>query len=94
MTLSMNELVQIREAVSKILAELNLDAYLFEVEPKEDQWEIHVECAVEGECWETVRLTAKKDVLLHGADDTVMHQLLVDNWTEALCNCRKKQNKR
>jgi hypothetical protein len=91
MTLSMNELAEIREVITKLLDLLYLDAYIFEVEPKEHQWEIKVECAVDKECWETVRLTAKKDILFHGADDAVMHEALLDNWSEALSACKKKQ---
>jgi len=90
MTLSMTELAEIREVVGKLLDQLELDAYLFEVEPKEDQWEINVECAVGDDNWETVRLTAKKDILYHGADDAVMHEVLLDNWREALSACVKK----
>ena len=91
MTLSMIELAEIRDVVGKLLDQLKLDAYLFEVEPNEDQWEIKVECAVGNETWETVRLTAKKDILIHGADDAVMHQVLLDNWREALSACKKKK---
>ena len=91
MTLSMTELAEIREIVGKLLDQLQLEAYLFEVEPKEDQWEINVECAVEDGNWETVRLTANKDILIHGANDAVMHQVLLDNWGEALAACTKKK---
>ena len=91
MTLSITELAEIREVVSKLLDQLGLEAYLFEVEPKEDQWEINVECAVGDDNWETVQLTAKKDVLYHGADDAVMHEALLDNWGEALSACLKKK---
>jgi hypothetical protein len=91
MTLSITELAQIREVVKNILDQLKLDAYLFEVEPKEDRWEIKVECAVGKESWETVTLTAKKDILFHGGDDAVMHQVLLDNWAEALSACLRKK---
>jgi hypothetical protein len=91
MTLSITEMAEIREVVGKLLDQLELDAYLFEVEPNEDQWEIKVECAVGEESWETVKLTAKKDILYHGADDAVMHQVLLDNWGEALSACVKKK---
>ena len=45
MPVSINDLALAREAVSKVLEELQLDAYIFEVEPREGQWEIRVECA-------------------------------------------------
>jgi hypothetical protein len=89
MPLSINELAQIRQTVTGILDELQLDAYLFEVEPQEGQWEIKVECAI-AEGWETVRLTAKKEYLQRGSDDAVIHELLLDEWREALSACKLK----
>ncbi len=90
MSLSITELAQAREVVTRILDELKLDAYLFEIEPLEGQWEIKVECAVVGG-WETVRLTANKEILLRGGDDAVAHEVLLDNWREALLACQVKK---
>ena len=89
MTLSMTELAQAREVVRRVLEELQLDAYLYEVEPCEGQWEVKVECPTEGG-WETCRLTANKEYLLRGVDDAVVHEVLIDNWREALADCRRK----
>lgn len=89
MSLSRNELLQAREVVAQVLEELGLDAYLFEVEPQEGQWEIRVECAVEGG-WETCRLSADKEYLLRGTEDAVVHEVLIDNWREALRACRRR----
>ena len=89
MYLSMNELAQAREVVGRVLEELLIDAYLFEVEPHEAHWEVRVECAVE-EGWETCRLKADKEYLLRGADDAVVHEVLIDAWREALADCRRK----
>ena len=90
MSLSIAELAQVREVVTRILDELQLDAYLFEVEPLEGQWEIKVECAV-AEGWEMVRLTATREILLRGGDDAVAHEVLLDNWREALSACQVKK---
>jgi hypothetical protein len=89
MSLSIIELAQVREVVTTLLDELQLDAYLFEVEPLEGQWEIKIECAVTGG-WETVRLTATREILLRGSDDAVAHEVLLDNWREALAACLVK----
>lgn len=89
MSLSMNELAQAREVVARVLEELQIDAYLFEVEPLEGHWEIRVECAV-ADGWETCRLKAKKEYLLRGADDAVVHEVLIDAWKDALADCRRK----
>jgi len=86
MSLSMNELARTREVVARVLDELRIDAYLFEVEPREGHWEIRVECAV-ADGWETCLLTADKEYLLRGTDDDVVHQVLLDNWREALSDC-------
>ena len=89
MALSANELAQIRETVAALLDELRLEAYLFEVEPQEGQWEIKIECAMD-EGWETFRLSAEKQYLLHGSDDAVAHDVILDNWREVLTACRIK----
>jgi len=89
MKISTDELAEMRRNVTALLDELQLDAYLFEIEPKEAQWEIRVECAVD-EGWETFLLTAEKDYLLHGLDDAVAKEVLIDNWSEALASCRIK----
>jgi len=89
MSLSITELAQAREIATRILDELQLDAYLFEIEPLEGQWEIKVECAVTGG-WETVMLTASREILLRGGDDAVAHEVLLDNWREALSACKVK----
>lgn len=86
MRVSTSELARTREVVGKVLEELRLDAYIFEVEPGDGQWEIRVECAV-ADGWETCRLTADKEYLLRGTDDAIVHEVLVDNWREALCDC-------
>ena len=84
---SITELAQVREVVHHLLEQLRLDAYLFEVEPRDDRWEISLECAMD-EGWETVRLAADKELLLRGVDDAVAHEVLVDAWGEALSACR------
>lgn len=86
MSLSMNELARAREVVGGVLEELCLDAYIFEVEARDGQWEIRVECAV-ADGWETCLLKADKEYLLRGSDDAVVHALLLDNWGEALSEC-------
>lgn len=88
MNLSARELAQVREVVGRVLEELGLEAYLFEIEPHEGQWDIRVECAVD-DGWETCRLSADKEYLLRGTDDAVVHEVLVDNWREALSACRR-----
>ena len=89
MTLSITELAEMREAAAKLFDELQLEAYLFEIEPQEGQWQLTVECAIDAG-WETVKLKANKDYFQHGADDALFHQLLIDEWREALSACKIK----
>jgi hypothetical protein len=41
------DLIHAREAIERVLKQLDVDAYLFEIEPKAEQWELKVECAVD-----------------------------------------------
>lgn len=88
---SISELANVREVAIRLLDELHLDAYLFEVEPIEGLWELTVECAIDNG-WETIKLKINKDYFQHGADDAVFHQLLIDEWREALSTCKVKQS--
>lgn len=90
MQLSMTELAKAREVITALLEELQLDAWLFEVEPGEPQWEVIIECAV-AEGWETVRLPVAKEVLLRSERDPAAHRSLLDDWRKALAACRIKQ---
>ena len=89
MELSVNELAQMRATVTALLDELQLAAYLFEIEPEEGQWQIKVECA-SGGGWATFLLSADKDYLLHGSEDATAHAVLLDNWRDTLCSCNVK----
>ena len=45
MPLSTVEIAKARDTANKILDELLLDAYVFELEPRDDVWELTIECA-------------------------------------------------
>lgn len=89
MELSVNELAQMRATVTALLDELQLTAYLFDIEPQEGQWQIKVECASRGG-WATFSLSADKDYLLHGSEDAVAHAVILDNWRDTLRTCDVK----
>jgi hypothetical protein len=86
MSISMTELARAREIVGGLLDELRLDAYVFEVEPGDDGWDVRVECAV-AEGWETCRLRAPKASLLGAADEAAARRRLLDDWAEVLSAC-------
>jgi hypothetical protein len=45
MQLSQKEMIEARDTVQALLEQLGLAAYLFEVEPRTDHWEVRIECA-------------------------------------------------
>ena len=89
MPLSTMELVKAREAAKTILEEIILDAYIFEVEPHDDHWDITIECAcaIDGS-WKTVSLQVPKQYLLDGFDDTIVKQRLFEYWKKKLDLCK------
>ena len=91
MTASIDELTRAREAVDSILEELHVDAYVFEVEPNSEIWEIIIECAI-AEGWQRIKLPASREHLLHCMDDTVIYQSLIATWRDRLADCKLKEN--
>lgn len=87
---STRELARAREVAARLLGELCLDAYLFEVELRDGRWAIAVECATD-EGWESVGLTAERSLLLDGCDDARARAALLGGWREALGGCRPKR---
>jgi hypothetical protein len=89
MTLSIAELARARETTAELLDEMGLDAYLFEVEPRDEQWELKVECAVEEEgAWESFALSVPKEILLASRDDALIRQRLLAEWRGRLSACK------
>ena len=87
MSLTVKELSRARDTVADLLEELNLDAYLFEVEPKNNMWEIKIECAI-AEGWQTATLSVDNEILLASLDDRNVHQQLIDEWQGRLSDCK------
>ena len=92
MTLSTSDLVKARETANSILEELRLDAFLFEVEPKNETWELNIECACESDgAWETFTLQVPRQMLLDGFDDNKVKQRLFEYWKKKLAACKIQQ---
>lgn len=91
MSLSTDELVTAREVARTILEELELDAYLFEIEPQNAHYALLVECACETDGgWALVSLTLPKDKVLEGFDDPHVRQQLFAYWNKKLSACKRK----
>lgn len=92
MPLSMAELAQTRETIADLLEELKLDAYLFEVEPHNGQWELKVDCAIDSSgAWETVILSIPKTLLLACREDTEARQQLLGDLRDRLTDCKRRK---
>lgn len=87
MPLGTVDLAKARDAVTELLEELKLDAYLFAVEPRNGRWEVKVECAVENG-WETVTFAVAKDSLLASLNDWSIRHRLLDEWRVKLAACK------
>jgi hypothetical protein len=89
MALSIVELAKVRETIAELLDELRLDAYLFEIEPRDEQWELKVDCAVEADgVWESVMFLVPKEMLLLSPDDASLRQRLLAEWRGRLNACK------
>ncbi len=89
MTLSTVELAKARDTAMKILEELQLDAFLYEVEPRDDVWELTVECACEIDGgWERIVLQVPRTMLLDSFDNDVARQRLIEYWRNKLADCK------
>ena len=90
MSVSVDELTQAREMVYRILDALHVDAYIFEVETHNENWEIIVECAI-SEGWSRVRLSAPRQTLLADKADTTVPRSLYETWRNALSACKRRE---
>jgi hypothetical protein len=63
MQCSEKTLIEARETVQALLDQLGLAAYLFEVEPRTDHWEIRIECAPNSG-WQSTVLNVDEQTLL------------------------------
>ena len=92
MSISTLDLAKARESANALLEELQLDAFLYAVEPRNDVWELTIECAcqVDGG-WETIMLQVPKQMLLDSFDDDIAKQRLFEYWKKKLANCKLRK---
>lgn len=88
MATSTDDLLKATEAARVLLDQLRLAAYTFEVEPREGEWEIRVECAV-AEGWQSSVLAVDKALLLASAQDPDAREHLLADWGKHLAACRR-----
>ena len=92
MSISTLDLAKARESADIILKELQLDAFIYEVEPRDDVWELNIQCAcdVDGG-WETIMLQVPKRMLLDSFDDDKAKQHLFEYWKKVLADCKLRE---
>ena len=88
MNKSSSDMIQARVLIGELLDELHIEAYLFEIEPHEDHWELKVECAVDGG-WGSYRVTLDEDQLVAGFSDGDVRRRLREQCSRSLSECRK-----
>jgi hypothetical protein len=92
MSLSTIDLAEARDTVNAMLKKLQLDAYLFEVEPRDENWELTIECAcdIDGG-WKTIKIQVPKEMLLRSFDDDKARSRLFADWRKKLAGCKLQQ---
>lgn len=88
MATSTDELLRATEAARALLEDLGLEAYVFEVEPREEQWELRVDCAVDSG-WQSTTFAIDKQPLLRSQQDIGVRDQLLSQWREHLVACKK-----
>lgn len=73
---SISGFVAAREATERLLHELGLRNYLFDVEPLDDGWEVRLECQ-SPEGWKTMRMTIAGQLLEQSRDDSATRSQLL-----------------
>lgn len=92
MSLSTIELAKARESAKRILETLQLDAFIYALEPRDDVWELTIECACETNGgWETITLQVPKPMLLESFTDEVAQQRLFEYWQKKLADCKLRK---
>ena len=92
MSISTLDLAKARESANTILEELQLDAFIYEVEPRDDVWELTIECACEVDGgWETITLQVPKRMLLDSFDNDKVKQQLFGYWKKILADCKLRE---
>lgn len=91
MYITTRALTEANEATAGLLDQLGLDAYLFEVEPREGPWEVHVDCAL-GDGWQSLTLPVDMTRLLDTRSNEALRLQVLKDWRARLAACRYPTN--
>lgn len=81
------ELARAKEAVTVLLEQLGLAAYLFDLEWHEDSLLLRVDCAV-CEGWQSLSFPVDKALLVLSANDPGAREQLLADWRLQLRDCK------
>lgn len=70
------ELIDAKDTVGSLLEQLGIHAYLFEVEPRTDHWQVRIECALDGG-WQSSVLDVDAAVLRACRTDRLVRDRLL-----------------
>lgn len=93
MAWSGQDLERATAAAGALLEEMGLDAYLFAIEPREGDWELKLECALQ-EGWQTITLPVDLDLLLASRAESSARARLLQSWSERLTACLKSADRK
>lgn len=83
MNISTRALTQAKEATAGLLEQLGLEAYLFEVEPRDGPWEVHVDCALR-DGWQSLTLPVDVTRLLDTRSNEALRLQVLQDWRARL----------
>lgn len=83
MELTERNLTEAKETVRNLLEQLGLTAYLFEVEPHADRWEVRVECALDSG-WQSSVFNVEDAALRACRTDRFIRDQMLGEWRKRL----------
>lgn len=83
MNISTRRLTEAKEATAGLLEQLGLEAYLFDVEPRDGPWEVHIDCPVGG-AWLSVTMAVDVARLLSSRWNAGVREEVLKEWGERL----------
>jgi hypothetical protein len=88
--ISATELTLSTEAARRLLESLKLESYVFSVEPAEDDWELRIECAIDGG-WQALSFPIEPSELIQSLSTPETSERIQARWDLLLANCRREQ---
>ena len=86
MAWSVRSFIEAREATERLLTDLGLENYLFDVEPSGDGWDIHLECEAR-QGWKVMRLKLAEQQLENALHDEARRSQLIATLRERFSDC-------